>query len=261
MTDILARFGPYFLYTYTVILGGGVVLSLGITAVMTRRSAAPGWLDGTLAAAAGALLAGRAVFVWLNAEYFAENPFEAWQIWLGGLNAHGALLGGLAALWLWARLARRPFYTYAGLLAPGLALLAAFGWAACRFEGCAYGLSAAPGLLSADLPDNLGVFAVRYRTQLFGAIGSLVVFTLALAASGRVRPALLFWGTLAGLSLVRVAVALGRGDHAPVVAGLRLDMLVDLMLLAVSLIAILYTSRRPPASIRPATPFIGETDE
>src|SRR5690606_34835067 len=142
--------------------------------------------------AAGALLAGRVAFVRLNAAYFAENPFEAWQVWLGGLNYHGALLGGLAGLWLWARITRRPFYRYAGLLATGIALLSAFGWAACRFEGCAYGLPAPLGLLTADLPDNLGVFAVRYRTQLFGFLGSLAVFALSLWAFRRARPVLLF---------------------------------------------------------------------
>ena len=237
MPDILARIGPYFLYTYSVVLWLGVASALGVTAALARRAGMAGWLDGALAAAVGALLAGRVVFVRLNAGYFAENPFEAWQIWLGGLNYHGALLGGLAGLWLWARLARRPFYRYAALLMPGLALLSAFGWAACRFEGCAYGLPAPPGLLAVDLPDNLGVFAVRYRTQLFGMIGSLAVFGLSLAAFRRARPALLFWGVLAGLSLVHAAVGFMRGDPSPQVAGLRLDWLADLIALAISLAA------------------------
>lgn len=239
MIDILARYGPYFLYSYTVVLGVGLLLALGLTAALARRDGPRDWFDGALAAALGALLIGRVVFVWLNAGYFAENPFEAWQIWLGGLNAHGALLGGLAGLWLWARITRRPFYPYAGLLAPGLALLAAFGWAACRFEGCAYGLPAALGLLTADLPDNFGVFAVRYRTQLFGMMGSLLVFGLSLWAYRRARPSLLFWGVMAGLAFVRAAVALGRGDPAPLLAGWRLDLLVDLGLLVISLLALL----------------------
>ncbi|MBP6786501.1 MAG: prolipoprotein diacylglyceryl transferase [Candidatus Promineofilum sp.] len=246
--DILARYGPYFLYTYTVVLGLGVVLALGLTAVSARREPAAAWLDGAGVAAIGALLLGRVVFVWLNAEYFAENPAEAWQLQRGGLNYHGALLGGLAALWLWARLTGRPFYRYAGLFAPGLALLAAFGWAACGFEGCAYGRPASVGLLAADLRDNLGVFAVRYRTQLFGALGSLLVIPLTLAASRRARPSLVFWGTLAGLSLVRVVVALGRGDPVPVVLGYRLDFLIDSGLAAISLLAmaaLAVTGRRP----------------
>lgn len=236
MPDILARYGPYFLYTYTVVLSLGVVAALGVSAAPARRRGPHDWLDGALVAAAGALLVGRVVFVWLNGDYFAENPAEAWQLWLGGLNYHGALLGGLAGLWLWARLTRRPFYVHAGLLAPGLALLAAFGWAACRFEGCAYGLPAAPGLLAANLPDDLGVFAVRYRTQLAGVLGSLVVFALSLWAFGRARPAALFWGTLAGLSLVHAAVAIGRGDPAPMIGVLRLDLLIDVAIVVVAVI-------------------------
>lgn len=237
VSDILARYGPYFLYSYTVILGLGVALGLGLTAALARGDNLPNWLDGVLAAAVGALLAGRVVFVWLNAGYFAENPAEAWQVWLGGMNVHGALFGGLAGLWFWARVTRRPFYPYAGLFVPGLALLTAFGWAACRFEGCAYGLTAPSGPLTADLPDGFGVFAVRYQTQLMGFIGSMAVFALSLAAFRRARPALLFWATLGGLSLVRVVAALGRGDPAPLVAGWRLDLVIDVGLLMIALIA------------------------
>jgi phosphatidylglycerol:prolipoprotein diacylglycerol transferase len=246
LPPILARYGPFFLYAYTVILGLGLLAALGLTARLARRREMGDWLDGALAAGIGALLAGRAVFIALNRSYFAENPAEAWQFWLGGLNYHGALLGGLAGLWLWARLTGRPFNLYAGLFAPGLALLVTAGWAACAADGCAYGRPAPPGFLAASLPDDLGVIAVRYQTQLAGATGSLVVFALALWCYHRARPILLFWATLAGLSLVRAVVALGRGDPAPVVAGLRLDLLIDLSLAVVSLLAviILLTGRR-----------------
>ena len=273
MAPIWGRYGPFFLYGYSVVLGLGVLAALGVTALLARRrgplppiplpvggvrvgSAADegvsgplpnplpvgegtsGWLDGALAAGGGALLGGRAVFVWLNAAYFAENPAEAGQLWLGGLNYHGALLGGLAALWLWARLSGRPFRRYAGLLAPGLALLVAFGWAACAVEGCAYGRAAAPGLWAGDLPDDAGVYALRYRTQLAGALGALLVFAGACWAAGRVRPATLFWATLSGLALVHGVVALGRGDPSPVVLGMGLVLWAEMGLLVMSIIGV-----------------------
>jgi phosphatidylglycerol:prolipoprotein diacylglycerol transferase len=240
MPKILSRYGPFFLYAYTVILGLGLVAALGLTARLARQREVGDWLDGVLAVGTGALLAGRAVFVALNRPYFAENPAEVWQLWLGGLNYHGALLGGLAGLWLWARLTGRPFGHYAGLFAPGLALLAVAGWAACAADGCAYGRAAAPGLLAANLPDDLGVLAARYRTQLGGAVASLAVFGAALWGFGRAQPALLFWAVLGGLSLGRVIIAFGRGDAAPVVAGVRLDLLVDFGLLAAALVALVY---------------------
>jgi phosphatidylglycerol:prolipoprotein diacylglycerol transferase len=179
-------------------------------------------------------LAGRVAFVWLNGAYFAENPAETWQLGLGGLNYHGALFGGLAALWLWARLARRPFSNYAGLLAPGLALLVAFGWAACAVEGCAYGRPAVPGLLAADLPDDMGVYAVRYRTQMAGAVGALAVFALSWWVAGRARPVIVFWITLGGLAAVHAVVALGRGDPSPLVVGQRLDWMIEVAVIVMA---------------------------
>ena len=157
------------------------------------------------------------------------------------MNYHGALLGGLAALWLWARLTRRPFWRTAALSAPGLALLVAFGWAACAVEGCAYGRAAAPGLWAGDLPDDSGVYALRYRTQFAGALGALAVFAAAWWAAARVRPAALFWGTLGGLALIHAVVALGRGDPSPVVLGARLDFWVELGLLAAAVVGLIAT--------------------
>jgi hypothetical protein len=69
---------------------------------------------------------------------------------------------------------------------------------------------------------------------------SLAVFGAALWAFGRVRPGVLFWGTLGALSLGRVVIALGRGDVALVVAGRRLDMIIDLGLFIVSLLGAIF---------------------
>lgn len=249
MAPIWGRYGPFFLYGYSVVLGLGVMAALAVTAWRARRKdtlpnplplgeGTGAWLDGALTAAGGALVGGRAVYVWLNAAYFAENPTETAQVWLGGLNYHGALVGGLAALWLWARLSGRPFLRHAALFAPGLALLVAFGWAACAVEGCAFGRAAPPGLWAGDLPDDTGVFALRYRTQIGGVVGALAVFAVIWWAAARLRPAALVWTTLGGLAVVHIVVALGRGDASPVVLGARLDLLVELGLLAAAVIGV-----------------------
>ena len=263
MAPIWGRYGPFFLYGYNVVLGLGVLAALAVTAWRARHKdplpnplprgegtedllpntlpegeGTGAWLDGALAAAGGALVGGRGVYVWLNAAYFAENPTEAAQVWLGGLNYHGALLGGLAALWLWARLSGRPFLRHAALFAPGLALLVAFSWAACAAEGCAFGRAAPPGLWAGDLPDDTGVYALRYRTQIAGVLGALAVFAVVWRVEARLRPAALVWSTLGGLALVHIVVALGRGDPSPVVLGARLDFLMELGLSAAAVVAI-----------------------
>lgn len=240
---ILGRYGPFFLTGYFVALTTGVALALITTGVLGRRCRRSGWLDGVLAGGVVGLLAGRLVFVLLNGAYFAENPGQAWFIWQGGLNMQAALLGGLATAVLWWRFTQRPVAPFLDLIAPGLAILFAAGWAACWFEGCAYGREAPPGLLAAPLPDDFGVVAVRYQTQLVGATLSAVVAIMAgwwlwRRPSGARRPALLFLVTLCLLVGGHALVSLLRGDPAPVWWGVRADVVVDLLLVAVSLLLI-----------------------
>ena len=72
MAPIWGRYGPFFLYGYSVVLGLGILAALAVTAWRARRDStlpnplpegegSGGWLDGALATAAGALLGGRAV--------------------------------------------------------------------------------------------------------------------------------------------------------------------------------------------------------
>jgi prolipoprotein diacylglyceryltransferase len=243
MMPILGRYGPNFLYSFTVVLGVGVVLALGVTALLARRHNLPRWQDGVLLAGIAAVIAGRYVFVRLNGAYFAENPTEVWQVWLGGLNALGALLGGLLAYWLWAWFSGRPSGEYAGLIAPGLALLFGFAWAACWFEGCGYGAVVSPGIFSAALPDSFGVYAVRYQTQMAGVILSFVIFLFSWWAAHRYRLEVVFWATLGCLALANSILALGRGDPTLLVGIWRLDFLTYAVLAVVSGLALVWNLR------------------
>jgi phosphatidylglycerol---prolipoprotein diacylglyceryl transferase len=249
MMPILGRYGPNFLYTYTVVLGVGVMLALGVTALLARRHNLSRWQDGVLLAGVVAVIAGRYAFVRLNGAYFAENPTEVWQVWLGGLNALGALLGGLLAYWLWAGLSGRPSGKYAGLIAPGLALLFSFAWVACWFEGCGYGAEGSPGIFTAALPDNYGVYAVRYQTQMAGATLSFVIFLLSWWAARRYRLEVVFWATLGCLATANGMIALGRGDPSPIVGTWRLDFLIYAVLAAVSGLALVLSLRSPGGAV------------
>jgi phosphatidylglycerol:prolipoprotein diacylglycerol transferase len=174
--------------------------------------------------------------------YFNENTAEAWQLWRGGLSYHGALLAGLFALYGWSRWERKPFLAYAGLLAPGLVLLSAAGWVACYMEACAYGLEAQSGLLTAYLPDEFGVFALRYQTQVIGFVLSLGLLGLLLWGWMRWQPERIFWSALFGLSLIHGVVGLWRGDLASPLLAWRIDIWIDLGLVALSLLAFWLTT-------------------
>lgn len=244
MAPILARYGSIFIYSYTVILALGVLAATGLTARFARTKGVRDWFDAQLVVAVTAVVVGRVGFVLGQWPYYEEHTHEILQFTQGGLSYPAALLGGLAALWLWARFQRRPFYEDAALFAPGFALLVAFGWLACRFEGCAYGRETVMGPLASDLPDEFGVFALRYQSQFVGLTLTLMVSALLLWLARRFNTPALFWVSLALVSLAHLLAGLLRGDPALMVGPLRLDVLVDGLLFVGALVMLQYSARQ-----------------
>ena len=244
MYPILARYGSIFIYSFTVILALGVLLATLLTARLERSRPAAKWFDALLVVFTAALVGGRFAFVIGQWAYFQERPSEMWQIWQGGLSYHGALLAGLAALLLWTGAHGRSFYTYGALFSPGLALVIAFGWLACWFDGCAYGRETVIGPLSADLPDEFGVFALRYQTQLAGLLLSVAAFIAILWLFKRIGPAAAFWSALLLVSIAHLIPGLLRGDPVLMIGSIRLDSLIDGLLIAGSILMLQYSIRQ-----------------
>jgi phosphatidylglycerol:prolipoprotein diacylglycerol transferase len=244
MYPILARYGSIFIYSFTVILALGVVLATLLTARLERSHPAAKWFDALLVVFTAALVGGRFAFVIGQWAYFQERPSEIWQIWQGGLSYHSALIAGLTALLLWTGAHGCSFYTYGALFSPGLALVIAFGWLACWFDGCAYGRETVIGPLSADLPDEFGVFALRYQTQLTGLLLSLAAFIAILWLFKRIRLAAAFWSALLLVSIAHLIPGLLRGDPVLMIGSLRLDGLIDGMLIAGSILMLQYSMRQ-----------------
>lgn len=247
MLPILGRYGPFFLYSYQVVMGVGLAAGLGLTAWRARKVGAerwPGWLDATLVGLGVGLVGGRAVFVATHWAYFAENPGEMGLVWRGGLSYHGVFVAGLLGMWGWLRWQERSFAPYADLLAPALALASSFGWLACYLAACAYGRETSLGWLAADRPDSYGVYAVRYQTQLLGLALTLPLVPLLWRWREKWRDGRLFWLALGWLSGGRLLVSLWRGDEMLLIGRLRLDTLSEIILTLISCIVLaVYHSR------------------
>lgn len=235
MYPILARYGALFIYSYTVVMALGIMAALALTYRLSKQSPCPQWFDAWLAAMAAALVGGRIGFIVWRWDYFQQRPAEIWQIWQGGFSYTAALLSAILGLLLWSTLTGRPFYRYASLFAPAFLLITLFGWLACWLEGCAYGQETVLGLLAADLPDDYGVFAVRYRTQLLGFLLTLMAFIFILWYRKKRLNAALFLWALAAVSLVHLLTSLLRGDPTFIIGGLRLDTLLNGLFLILAL--------------------------
>lgn len=236
MYPILARYGSIFIYSYTIMLALGIIVGIGLTAWKNHNRPAHDWFDAALIIFLGAIIGGRIGFVVLHWDYFQERLPEVWQFWRGGLSYHPALLAGLVALFLWAIFNGQSFYQFAALLIPAFILVFASGWGACWLEGCAYGRETALGPLAADLPDDLGVSSVRYQSQLIGILLTTLLFLVMIRIGRHMSAAHVFWFTLGAISLIHLIVGLLRGDPVPQLLGLRLDLLIDGLLVIVTII-------------------------
>jgi phosphatidylglycerol:prolipoprotein diacylglycerol transferase len=177
MYPILLRVGSITVYSYTVALAAGIALGTWTAYRCARRGRAEeSVLDAGFWALLGGLLGARVAYVAANWAYYVDHLDKAVDISEGGLGWHGALLGGGAALVLWAAVRRRSsprvpdLRTLLDVAAPGLALGGALGWLGALLTGSAYGADASgygPPLawMAARLPDIYGVDAVRFVTQ------------------------------------------------------------------------------------------------
>ncbi|MGD2205961.1 MAG: prolipoprotein diacylglyceryl transferase [Anaerolineae bacterium] len=186
MHPTLFTIGKLNIPTYTVLLDVGLILGLVLTYVEGKRLLQDGQtaLDLGLWTVIGGILGGRIGYVLANWSVFREEWGRVIRIWEGGLAFHGAFLGGLLVMALFARLQRRRVgqggilshtLRLADVVTPGLALGIAFGWGACLMGGCAYGILG-EGFGYAILPDLYGVEAPRFATQAVGLGFALILF-------------------------------------------------------------------------------------
>lgn len=181
MYPTLFTIGKWSIPTYTVLLDLGLILGLVLTYFEGKRQLKHGTLalDLGLWAVIGGIVGGRIGYVLVNWSVFSEDWVRALRIWEGGLSFHGAFLGGLLVMILFALLQRDKetvsFWDLADVATPGLALAIAFGWSACLMGGCAYG-ALGEGFGYTALPDLYGMEASRFATQMVGVAFALVLF-------------------------------------------------------------------------------------
>jgi len=203
-------------------------------------------VDAGLISMAGALLGARLVFVLMHLSYYKSHLLETLQLWQGGLNAFGALAGGLLTAAILALVWKRSFLQFADQvvpLIPPLAILAVMGsWQA----GVAYGAAAPEGAWwGINALDESGAYLPRFPLQLVTALALLLYFGFL-----ELRPPLFRnYGIktiyyLAGLAAILTLNSFWRADPAQVYGGLRLDSWLGLGVLTVCVIAGLLTNRR-----------------
>jgi len=201
-------------------MGVSFLLSVVLTGWQVQRV---GWrwaivVDCALAGLALGLILARAEHVALHWNYFSTATGEITDLRAGGLGWGGALVGGIAGVWLMAKLCGRDPRALLDAAALAVPVLMFGGWWACEANACAYGTEVANLADYAPIwvwesPGDYGMLAPRWRTQGMGMAASVVIFAVValMVWRGWARGWRLTWAV--GLTILAMsAIGFLRGD-------------------------------------------------
>ncbi|MCL4396132.1 MAG: prolipoprotein diacylglyceryl transferase [Chloroflexi bacterium] len=262
------------LSTYSALVGLGILAGLAATYLLWRggqhkkaKNARSffAFLDAAWVVLLAGLVGARTYHVLTHWPYYATRPEQIVQ-WEnlpgvpfdGGLAMRGALIAGVVALALYARLRRLGFWRLADAAACGLALGQAIGWLGALTYGANYG-AVNQSRFAIELPDLYGLVQPRFPLQhLEIALFVVVLFCLFVVALRNPRRGTLFLTYLLITSAANFALGFGRGDQSAYIGALRVDQVVDLALGVSALVAWLVRSKLP-AHMPAASPLISRT--
>jgi phosphatidylglycerol:prolipoprotein diacylglycerol transferase len=180
------------------------------------------------------LLGARVMYVLANMPYYKDNLFEIILLHHGGLMFHGGFITGLLASWLYLKKTKLPLWPVLDILAQFLPLGQAIGRIGCFLNGCCFGREA-------DLPWAMtfpSEDVTRHPTQLYEALGSLVIFVILRRISRRssIAPARIFSLYLILYPLNRIIVEIFRQDLPKVWLGLSFTQWLSIMIFIAGII-------------------------
>jgi hypothetical protein len=221
------QLGPWWVDIYTARLVGACTLAalwLGMSAPQ-QGIATPEFLIGIWTLALIGVVAGRAGYVWIHRDYFAQHPSDVVTLGsVGGLNGATAWGGGLLVAALWSRRRGRNLKRLMSWLAPAFLLVAAGAWWGCMHTGCAWGREIrrpSPWLqwMVAESPDLMRSIRPRYTVRAVGLIAALLTAGGALALGKDGAYALVLY------LIVEIGLTLLRGNPVPTIGSVRIDTL------------------------------------
>jgi len=232
---------------YQVLIGGGVLVSIGILAWQTRATRRfDRTVNSALLSLSLCLALARVEHVILNWAYFADMPEEILSLSAGGLGVHGAIVGAVLGGVLGARWFEVDLRSWLRAVSYALPILAFAVWWGCAASSCAYGTEVAnladnPNWLVWEARGDFLELAPRYAVQPLGmALSALAIIFVTAMGLARVRERLRVGLSLLLLILCCFWLGFLRGDPSPHLGGVRVDQLLDgfFVIVAIALIAL-----------------------
>ncbi|MEG5033109.1 prolipoprotein diacylglyceryl transferase [Microcoleus sp. AT3-D2] len=256
---IIFQLGPVAIRWYGLLIASAVLIGVSLSQYLAQKRRVNPELLGDLAIwlVIGAIPCARIYYVAFEWPQYAQRPEDIIAIWKGGIAIHGAILGGIIAALIFAKIQRVSFWQLADLIAPSAILGQAIGRWGNFFNSEAFGSPT-------DLPWKLYIppnsrppayanFEYFHPTFLYESLWNLTVFGLLLTLffrdlQGKIRLKIgaLFLVYIAAYSSGRVWIEGLRTDSL-MFGPLRTAQMVSLtgIVLGLGGLAWLYFADRP----------------
>ena len=253
--------GPLTIYTYGVMLAAAYLLGLQLAIGRGRRAGLDPsrLLDLGVAIVISALVGAKLLLLFVNFNYFRNNPEEVMVLARSGGVFYGGLIAATLVSFIYMRRHTLPVWKTCDAFAPGIALGHVIGRVGCLLAGCCYGKpSSVPWAITFTDPvaaANVGtpLNVALHPTQLYEAGAELLIllFLLATERRGRRFDGRTFWGYMLLYAVSRFVIEFYRGDVRGMIMELSTSQFISLILAPVSLFMLMYLRRRTTAP-RPA---------
>lgn len=199
-------------------------------------------------------LGGRLYHVLNEPVYYSQHPGEILKVWHGGLAIHGAILAGAFVFLYFARRWKMRFFALTDLFVPGLILGQAIGRWGNYFNQELFGrptrLPWGIPIDPASRPDTALTAQYFHPTFLYESLWDAGIFVLLLwihkkkFGNGNVPEGVITALYLTLYALGRTGTELLRIDEVPIIAGVRLPLLVSILLVLVGGVGLWYAIQR-----------------
>ena len=210
MHPIAFRIAGFEIHTWGILFALGFGLAILVAEMNAHRVGLPSWLfvESALYVALGALAGARLLYVLLDWNLYAGEPWRVLNTREGGLSLYGGLGGGVLAVALFTHFRHISFARFLDAGAPGLILGTGITRLGCFLEGCCWGIptDGTWGVLTRFAP------GLRQPAQLYEMGLDLILFLVLWYLAPRLSrlPGQLFLVYLGGYSLLRFGVEFVR---------------------------------------------------
>ncbi|GFE70649.1 prolipoprotein diacylglyceryl transferase [Chroococcus sp. FPU101] len=252
---IIFEIGPFVIRWYGLLIAAAVLLGATLSQYLAkRRKVNPDLLaDLAIWLVIGAIPCARLYYVLFEWQEYAQRPRDIIAIWKGGIAIHGAIIGGIIATLIFARIKKISVWQLLDLVVPSLALGQAIGRWGNFFNSEAFGKPTnLPWKLfipPSNRPSEYLSSNYFHPTFLYESLWNLMVLGLLLYLFfwGLKRPEQLKIGTLTLVYFI--AYSLGRfwieglRTDSLMLGPLKIAQVVSLVALSISIFGLIWLYR------------------